>query len=121
MRDCKVNPIPGICEWATRITQLIEFTTYMPSKVLDKKSVLKELFDEMNHKDLLDAILPHTYCSRLLNMEWDVCEESYDETVDKLESIEPSIKVEALKDKEILELKEKVKRRQEKQARLRWC
>ena len=61
MRDFKVNPSRGIYKWATRVTQLNEFISYMPSKALDKKTVLKELFDEMDHRKLLNAALPRTY------------------------------------------------------------
>ena len=61
----------------------------------------------MDHQELLDAALTRNYCNHLLNMEWDIYEESYNETVDKIELIEPEIKAEAPKDKEILELKRK--------------
>ena len=99
MRDYKVNSSRDIREWATRMTQLNEFIPYMLSEALDKKTVLKELFNKMDHWELLNVALPHTHRNRLLNMEWNTYKESYDETVDKLELIEPAIKAEALKDK----------------------
>ena len=79
----------------------------MPSKALDKKGVVKELFNKMDHQEILDGALPLIYQAQLHQMEWNIYEESYAKTVDKLESIEPSIKVKALKEKEMLELKEK--------------
>ena len=79
----------------------------MPSKALNKKKVLKELFNEIDPQELLDYALPCSYWLQLHNMEYNIYEESYNETVDKLELIGPSIKAEALKEKEIPKVKEK--------------
>ena len=98
MRDYKVNPNRGFRKWATIMTQLNQFIPYIPSEALYKKKVLKELFKKMDHQEPFISALPRSYCLQLLNMEQNVYEGSHNKTVKKLEQIEPSIKVEALKD-----------------------
>ena len=46
-------------------------------------------------------------CQSNRSIEWNIDVESYNKTVDKPELVKPAIKVEALKDNEMLELKRK--------------
>ena len=59
-------------------------------------------------REILDYALPKTYSDKLFNVDWNVYENSFKQTVNKLVTIEPEIKSERAKEKENKELKDKV-------------
>ena len=107
MLDYKLNPNYGIYKWATRMTQLNKLIPYMPNNALNKKGLVKKLFNEMYHQEILDGALPRMYQSQLYHMEWNIYEEPYAKTVHKLELIELLVKAVALEGESMLELEQK--------------
>ena len=59
-------------------------------------------------REILDYALPQTHIDKLVNIDWNIYENPYKKTIDKLVSFEPEIKAERAKEKENKELKDKV-------------
>ena len=65
-------------------------------------------FTEINMREILDFALPGTYSNKLFNIDWNIYEKPFKETVNKLVTIEPEIKAEAAKAKSDKALAKKV-------------
>ena len=59
-------------------------------------------------RKILGFALPNSYQKKLFGIDWNIYEENFMETVDKLQAIEPEIKAEVAKAKSNKELADKV-------------
>ena len=64
-------------------------------------------YEEYNMREILGYALPQTYSDKLFNIDWNIYENPYKKTIDKLVTIKPEIKAERAKEKENKELKDK--------------
>ena len=108
MHDYKVNTVRGIkeCQWC--MNQLNDYINFVPSKALDKQNTLKEEFTEIDMREILGMGLPESYRNKLFGIDWNIYEENFYKTVDKLKNFEPKIQAEASKAKSNRELANKV-------------
>ena len=104
----KVDPNRGIKEWQNRINQLNGYVQHVPCDALENWNKPRVKFNETDLREILHFALPGTYSAKLLNINWNIYEKPFKETVDKLVTIEPEIKAERDKAKTDKELKNKV-------------
>ena len=89
-----VDPNRGIAEWHIRANQLNEYIEHVPHAALVNRDVPCEKYKEHDMREILDYALPRTYSEKLFNIDWDIYENPYKKTIDKLVAFEPEIKAE---------------------------
>ena len=99
IRDYKVNPERGIKEWQWRMTQLNGYIMLLPSDALEKRDEVKQEFTELELREILHMALPNSYRKKLTGNDWNIYEQPFMSTVDKLVTVEPDIKAKAAKAK----------------------
>jgi hypothetical protein len=76
-------------------TRLSDFQEYLPRclwKAGEPRGKEPTAFTEDDKRKLIEAALPPTYLTKLGEIGWDLQENSYYESISKLESLEPGIK-----------------------------
>ncbi len=92
MRNTRVETTLGcVRKWATRID---EWQAYLPEMLWDageRRGLKAQKFNEMELRELLDGCLHNVHHQHLINIDWDVTERNYMETITKLETLESQI------------------------------
>ena len=91
MRITKINFTDGIQKWANRME---DYQTYLPDMLWESGETINESltrFREMEMQELLEGALTKVHEAHLQRIDWEILDRNYDETVDKIESIEPQI------------------------------
>ena len=99
MHDYNVDPHRGIKEWQWRMNQLNSYIKFMPSNSLEKRDGVKEEFTKHNLREFLDIALPNSYHKKLTENDWNIYEETFMKTINKLITYELDIKTEIAKAK----------------------
>ena len=108
MRDYKFNSNRGVKEWQCRINQLNGYILHVSCDALENCGASKVQFTEIDMREILDFALPNSYQKKLFGIDWNIYEEQFMKTIDKLQAIEPEFKAEAAKAKSDKELADKV-------------
>ena len=108
MRKYAVDPNRGIAEWHVRTNQLNGYIPHVPHAALVNRDLPCEKFGEHDLQEILDHALPRTYGAKLENINWDIYDNPYKKTIDKLVAFEPEIKAKRAKEKKDKELEDKV-------------
>ena len=108
MHSYNIDPQRGIKEWQCRMYQLNGYTKYLPSDLLEKQNKVKEEFTKIAMRELLSMAASNSYHKKLEGNDWNIYEEPFMKSVDKLITYEPDIKEKAAKAKSDKELADKV-------------
>jgi hypothetical protein len=76
-------------------TRLSDFQEYLPRCLWiagEARGLVPKAFSEDDKRELIESALLPAYLTKLAEIGWDLQEKSYDESVSKLESLEPGIK-----------------------------
>ena len=103
-----VDPNRGIAEWHIRVNQLNGYIEHVPHEALENRNLPCVKYGEYEMREVLDYALPRTHIDKLVNIDWNIYENTYKKTVDKLVTIKPEIKAETAKAKADKDLKDKV-------------
>ena len=91
MSNFRINFNNGIRKWAQRMD---DYQSYLPDMLWEageKRGETMRKFNETELRELLDGCLNMSYNTKLINLDWDVQEHPYRESLAKLESVEPEI------------------------------
>ena len=91
MRNMKVDFTHGIRKWATRME---EFQGYLCNTLWEAGAARGQSltqFNEMEMREILGGAIQKAHINQLVNIDWDVEEMDYNETIAKLETLEPHI------------------------------
>merc|ERR1712214_137906 len=91
MSNFKINFTQGIWKWAQRIDDYQSYLEDMLWEAGEKRGESMRKFTETELRELLDGCLNMSYNTKLINLDWDVQEHPYKESIAKLESVEPEI------------------------------
>ena len=108
IRKYAVDPNRGIAEWHIRVNQLNGYIEHVPHEALENRNVPCEKYGEYEMREVLDYALPRTHIDKLVNIDWNIYENPYKKTIDKLVAFEPEIQADRAKEKESRELKDTV-------------
>ena len=87
MRKYAVDPNRGIAEWHIRVNQLNGYVEHVPHAALVNRDLPCKKYGEHDMREILDYALPRTYSEKLFNIDWDIYENPYKKTIDKLSLI----------------------------------
>ena len=90
------------------MTQLNGYIIYLPCEALENQDALKEEFTKIKMREILDMALPNSYRKELFGIDWNIYEQPFLKTIDKLITVKPDIKAETAKAKSNKELADKV-------------
>jgi hypothetical protein len=85
-------------------TRLSDFQEYLPRCLWvagEARGLEPTAFNEDDKRELIESALPPAYLTKLAEIGWDLQEKDYDESISKLESLEPGIKREYENQKKI--------------------
>ena len=85
-------------------SRLSDFQEYLPRclwQAGERRNKEPTAFTEDDKRELIESALPPSYLTKLAEIGWDLQEKSYDESISKLESLEPGIKREHENQKKI--------------------
>ena len=80
----------------------------MPCDALEYHGAFKVQFTKIDMREILDFALPSTYSTKLFNLDWNIYEQKFLKTINKLQSVKPKIKAKVAKAKSDKALAEKV-------------
>ena len=66
------------------MTQLNNYIMYLPSEALENRTAVKQEFIEIKLRKILDMALPNSYRKKLFGIDWNIYEQTFLKTVDKL-------------------------------------
>ena len=90
------------------MTQLNNNIMYLPSEALENCGMVRQEFTEIEMREILDMVLPNSYCKKLFGIRQNNYEQKFLKTVDILQLFEPKIKAQAAKAKSNKELADRV-------------
>ena len=90
------------------MTQLNSYIMYLPSKALENRDALKKEFTKIEMREILDMALPNSYRKKLFGIDWNIYEQQFLKTINKLITVKPDIKAKTAKAKSDKELADKV-------------
>ena len=91
IQNFQVDFTIGIKKWAARID---DFQSYLPHMLWEagaKGNQAPTMFNEQDLREILEGCLNKYHLSKLTHIDWDLSEQSYRESISKLESIEREI------------------------------
>ena len=91
VRSLRVDFTNGIRKWASRVEDFQSYLTDTLWEPGEKWGETMQAFTEMELREILDGSLHPAYHAQLINLDWDIFENDYSETLAKLESIEPHV------------------------------
>jgi hypothetical protein len=91
MRAFKVDLNHGIRKWATRMDDLQSYLPHLLWEAGESRGETLDPFGEHEMREILDAAIHKQQQEKLLNIDWDILEHSYQESIAKLDSIERSV------------------------------
>lgn len=92
IRTFRVRLDPGIRAYDTRVTALNSYLLECPWQAGAKRKQLPKSFDEFEKREILETAITKAQAVKLNDIDWDIQENTYDETISKLESLESGLK-----------------------------
>ena len=108
LHDYKVDTNRVIKKRQWRMIQFNNYIMYLPSEALENRGFVKQEFTEIKMCEIIGMALPQSYHKKLFGINWNIYEQTFLKTTDRLQGFEPEIKADAAKSKSNRELANKV-------------
>ena len=92
IRTFRVRLDPGIRAYDTRITALNSYLLECPWQAGARRKQVPKSFDDFEKREILETAITKAQAVKLNDIDWDIQENTYDETISKLESLEAGLK-----------------------------